>query len=155
MIQHQFWLAKSSLQADVSEFACRNSERHVEKKVIVLGSAFLKVVMAGGASSYINWCYLQHYLPCSRADMQSVEWPWLHTGSWKYCGGVTDIGPVGHSAFSAQLSKCMPSSSSYQDLATVPRGLIFSRKFTQRCICTETCSESLTGSAVSDHMILA
>lgn len=69
----------------------------LEKKVVVLGSAFLKVMMAGGASCYINWCYLQHYLPCSLADTQSVEWQWLQTGSWTYlwgCDWHRACGPV-------------------------------------------------------------
>lgn len=38
------------------------------KQIVVLGIGFLKV-MAGGASGYINCCYLQHSLPCSLTDM--------------------------------------------------------------------------------------
>lgn len=72
-------------------------------------------MMAGGASSYINWCYLQHYLPCSLADMQSVEWLWPATKRiLQTLCGCDWHEAKGHSAFAAHLSKCMPSSSSYQ-----------------------------------------
>lgn len=59
------------------------------------------------------------------------------------CGGATGTRPRGPSAFAAPLSKCMPSSSGYQDLEAA-----------QGCACAVTRAPGLTCTPVSPSSLM-